>query len=272
MDMSTVLPVLASLIVVGGLAGFLAGLLGVGGGIVLVPAFFYAFQALGYDGPQLMQVCLATSLATIIVTSIRSTQSHHKKGAVDWLILRQWAPGIAFGAILGVALASNLQSQILQLIFGGLGATIGLYLAFGRQSWSIGETLPAGLWRLVIAPLLGGLSVLLGIGGGSLGVPFMTLHRVPIHRAVATAAGFGLAIAVPSALAWLFVSVDAPRLPWTVGAVNLPAFLVIIPMTFIFAPIGATVGHRMDAAPLKRLFGAFLLLVAANMMRSALWT
>ena len=271
MDIPTLLPVLASLIVIGGFAGFLAGLLGVGGGIVLVPAFFYAFQSLGYDGPQLMQVCLATSLATIIVTSIRSTQSHNKKGAVDWQILRQWAPGIAFGAILGVALAANLQSQMLQLIFGGVGATIGMYLAFGRQSWSIGKALPTGLWRIVIAPLLGGLSVLLGIGGGSLGVPFMTLHRVPIHRAVATAAGFGLAIAVPSALAWLFVSVDAPRLPWTLGAVNLPAFFVIIPMTFIFAPIGVNVAHRMDARPLKRLFGAFLLLVAANMVRSALW-
>ena len=271
MDIPTLLPVLASLIAIGGFAGFLAGLLGVGGGIVLVSAFFYAFQSLGYDGPQLMQVCLATSLATIIVTSIRSTQSHHKKGAVDWQILRQWAPGIAVGALFGVALAANLQSQILQLTFGGLGAIIGLYLAFGRQSWSIGAALPTGLWRIVTAPLLGGLSVLLGIGGGSLGVPFMTLHRVPIHRAVATAAGFGLAIAVPSALAWLFVSVDSPRLPWTFGAVNLPAFFVIIPMTFIFAPIGANVAHRMNAGPLKRLFGVFLLLVATNMVRSALW-
>ncbi len=123
----------------------------------------------------------------------------------------------------------------------------------------------------MLAQLLGGLSVLLGIGGGSLCVPFMTLHRVPFDCAVATAAGFGLAIAVPSALVWLFVSVDAPRLPWTLGTVNLPAFLVIIPMPFMFAPIGATVGHRVDAGPLKRLFGAFLLLVAANMLRSALW-
>jgi len=125
MDIPTLLPVLASLIAIGGFAGFLAGLLGVGGGIVLVPAFFYAFQSLGYDDPQLMQVCLATSLATIIVTSIRSTQSRHKKGVVDWLILRQWAPGIAVGALYGVAVAANLQSQILQLIFGGWGRLLG---------------------------------------------------------------------------------------------------------------------------------------------------
>lgn len=271
MEITTLLPVLVSLIVIGAFAGFLAGLLGVGGGIVLVPAFFYAFQYLGFDGPQLMQVCLATSLATIIVTSIRSTQSHHKKGAVDWLILRQWAPGIATGAVCGVVLAANLESVVLQLIFGGLGAVIGLYLAFGNQAWALADDMPSGPLRWVLGTILGGLSVLLGIGGGSLGVPFMSLHRVPIHRAVATAAGFGLAIAIPSAVVWMFVQVDAPKLPWTFGAVNLPAFLVIIPMTFIFAPIGATVAHRMDAKPLKRLFGAFLLIVALNMVSIALW-
>ena len=119
---------------------------------------------------------------------------------------------------------------------------------------------------IVVGALAGFWAGLLGVGGDSLGVPFMTLHR-----AVATAAGFGLAIAVPSALVWLFVSVDAPRLPLTLGSVNVPALLVIIPMTFMFAPIGATVGHRMDAGPLKRLFGAFLLFVASNMVRSALW-
>ena len=271
MDMVALLPVLVSLIFIGGFAGFLAGLLGVGGGIVLVPAFFYTFQYLGFDGPQLMQVCLATSLATIIVTSMRSTQSHHKKGAVDWQILYQWAPGIAVGAVFGVALAAKLESLVLQLIFGSLGTFIGLYLAFGKQSWALANEMPRGLWRWLFGPILGGLSVLLGIGGGSLGVPFMSLHRVPIHRAVATAAGFGLAIAIPSSFIWLFFQVEAPRMPWTFGAINLPAFLVITPMTFIFAPIGASVAHRMDAKPLKRLFGAFLLIVAANMVVTALW-
>lgn len=271
MDMASLLPVLISLIVIGVFAGFLAGLLGVGGGIVLVPAFFYAFQHLGFGGPQLMQVCLATSLATIIVTSIRSVQSHHKKGAVDWLILWQWAPGVSIGALFGVALAANLANVVLQMIFGGLGAVIGLYLAVGNQVWALADKMPQGLLRWILGPILGCLSVLLGIGGGSLGVPFMSLYSVPIHRAVATAAGFGLAIAIPSAVAWLFVQVDTPRLPWTFGAVNVPAFLLITPMTFIFAPIGATIAHRMDAKPLKRVFGVFLLIVAANMVRTALW-
>lgn len=170
-----------------------------------------------------------------------------------------------------MALAAKLESLVLQLIFGSLGAVIGLYLAFGKQSWALANEMPRGLWRWLFGPILGCLSVLLGIGGGSLGVPFMSLHRVPIHRAVATAAGFGLAIAIPSSFIWLFFQVEAPRMPWTFGAINLPAFLVITPMTFIFAPIGASVAHRMDAKPLKRLFGAFLLIVAANMVVTALW-
>ena len=127
-EMTLLLSMLALLLVIGALAGVLAGLLGVGGGIVLVPAFFYAFQTLGYDGPQLMQICLATSLATIIVTSVRSVHSHNKKGAVDWEILKSWAPGIVVGAIIGVSLASNLSSTFLQGLFGVLGIVIGVLL------------------------------------------------------------------------------------------------------------------------------------------------
>lgn len=272
MELYVLLPVFISLMVIGALAGFLAGLLGVGGGIILVPSFFYAFKYLGFDGPQLMQVCLGTSLATIVVTSIRSTQSHNKKGAVDWDILRGWAPAIGLGAIVGVALAANLESLALQLIFGILGGCIGVYLTFGNHSWTLAEKLPVGLLRWILGSALGGLSVLLGIGGGSLGVPFMSIHRVDIHRAVATAAGFGLAIAVPSVFLWAFVKVESPILPWTLGAINIPAFLLIIPMTFMFAPLGASVAHRMNARPLRRLFGVFLLIVATNMVRTALWS
>ena len=137
------------LTVIGGFAGVLAGLLGVGGGIVLVPAFFYAFQTLGYDGPQLMQMCLATSLATIIVTSMRSVLSHNRKGAVDWGILRTWAPGIAIGAVLGVLAAASLRSVTLQALFGVLGIVIGLYLGFGRAHWRLGDAMPGGLRRAV---------------------------------------------------------------------------------------------------------------------------
>ena len=176
-DIATYAPILAALIMIGLLAGFLAGLLGVGGGIVLVPAFFYTFRALGFDGPGLMQICLATSLATIVVTSIRSLQSHHAKRAVDWAVLRRWFPWVAYGSIAGVAIAAGLTSVVLQCIFGGLGALIGLYLAFGRAEWAISDTMPSPIVRIIVAPIIGFLSVMLGIGGGSFAVPLMTLHR-----------------------------------------------------------------------------------------------
>ncbi|WP_368343711.1 sulfite exporter TauE/SafE family protein [Pelagovum sp. HNIBRBA483] len=258
------------ILALGAVAGVLAGMLGVGGGIVLVPGFVYIFTSLGYDGPMLMQVCLATSLATIIVTSARSVMAHHKRGAVEWGILRGWAAGIALGAVLGVAVAAWLKSDVLQLIFAGLAFCVALYLIFGRTRWQLGTEMPRGVLRMIIAPVIGLLSVLMGIGGGSLGVPLMSLHGVPMHRAVATAAGFGALIAVPSVLAFLFVPVDASSAPpWTVGAVNVPTFLIVISMTLITAPYGATLAHRLDAKRLRRAFGFFLIFVSLNMMRKA---
>lgn len=270
-DTGLLLQMLALLLVIGALAGVLAGLLGVGGGIVLVPAFFYAFQTLGYGGPQLMQICLATSLATIIVTSVRSVLGHHRKGAVDWAILKSWAPGIAVGAVLGVLVAAGLRSTTLQGVFGVLGIAIGAYLGLGRADWRLGAAMPRGATRAVMSPILGFLSVLMGIGGGSFGVPLMSLYGIAIHRAVATAAGFGVTIAVPSVAGFLFLEI-APenRPPLTFGAVNLVAFLVVIAMTLITAPWGVRLAHAMDPRPLKRVFAVFLTLVAFNMLRKAL--
>ncbi|MDC0738557.1 sulfite exporter TauE/SafE family protein [Cognatishimia sp. SS12] len=270
-DLSLLLAMGALLVIIGGVAGVLAGLLGVGGGIVLVPAFFYALQTLGYDGPQLMQICLGTSLATIIVTSTRSVLSHHKKGAVDWQILRSWAPGIVIGAFLGVALAAQLRSATLQGLFGVLGVCIGLYMGFGRSEWRLGAAMPQGAVRVILSPIVGFLSVLMGIGGGSFGVPIMTLYGVPIHRAVATAAGFGLIIALPGVIGFLMVPI-APenRPPLTLGAVNFGAFGIVIAMTLITAPWGVRLAHALDPKPLKRIFAVFLIFVALNMLRKAL--
>lgn len=258
------------LMAIGAFAGVLAGLLGVGGGIVLVPAFFYAFQTLGYDGPMLMQMCLATSLATIIVTSVRSVLSHNKKGAVDWETLRTWAPGIVVGAILGMLVVAQLRSGTLQAIFGCLALIVGFYMGFGRSEWRIGAAMPTGLTRAALSPAVGFLSVLMGIGGGSFGVPLMSLYNTVIHRAVATAAGFGVLIAVPSVIGFLFVDMQGTAPPFTIGAVNLIAFAIIIAMTLITAPWGVRLAHAMDPKPLKRVFAVFLVLVALNMLRKAL--
>ncbi|PTV97005.1 putative membrane protein YfcA [Rhodobacter aestuarii] len=258
------------LVAVGAFAGLMAGLLGVGGGIVLVPAFFYLFEGLGYGGDNLMQVCLATSLATIILTSVRSVLAHHRRGAVDMQILRDWAPPIALGAVVGVGVVDHLSTHSLQVIFGVMVLAIAGYMGFGKPDWRLSDKLPGCRFRLSFGPLMGFVSVLLGIGGGSIGTPMLTLHGVPIHRAVATSAGFGATIALPSAVAFLFTPVpDAP--PYTVGAINLPAFGIVIVMTLITAPMGAALAHRLDPKKLRAVFVGFLALVALNMLRKALF-
>ncbi len=261
----------AILLSVGAVAGVFAGLLGVGGGIVLVPAFYYTFSSLGFESDKLMQVCVATSLATIVFTSIRSVQSHHKKGAVDWAILKTWAPGIIVGAVIGVFVAQELNSETLTIIFGCLGLGVGTYMAIGKSEWRLAPDMPGPIGRSILSPLVGFLSVLMGIGGGSFGVPIMTLCGRPIHRAVATAAGFGLIIAVPSVIGFLLAGNGNQNLPpFTIGYVNVAAFLIVVSMTLITAPLGARLAHRLDPKPLKTIFALFLIVVALNMLRKAL--
>lgn len=266
------LPLAALLFAIGALAGVIAGLLGVGGGIVLVPAFLYTFTALGYAGPHIMQVCLATSLATIVFTSFRSLRGHMAKGAADMEILRGWAPGIAVGAIVGVLVAGSMKTQALMVIFGVLGTIVGLYLAFGHDNWRLGNRMPTGIGRAVSSALIGFLSVLMGIGGGSFGVPLMRLYGVPIHRAVGTASGFGLVIALPSVIGFLLQGWGSPdRPPLTIGLVNVPAFLIVIFVTMVTTTWGVRLAHAMDPKPLKRVFAAFIIIVALNMLRKALF-
>jgi uncharacterized membrane protein YfcA len=265
-DLATWLPMLLLLVFIGGIAGVIAGLLGVGGGIVLVPAFFYTFSHLGYDGPQLMQVCLGTSLATIMATAMRSVRAHDRKGAVDWDLLKGWAPPIAIGAVAGFLLASQLKSVTLQAVFGVLGLLAGVWMAFGRADWHLADRLPQGPAKWGMGGGLGLLSVLMGIGGGTFGVPMMTLFGMPIHRAVGTASGFGLIIAIPSAIGFLTMQVDGAP-PLSLGAVNLPAFAVIVAMTLLTTPLGVHLAHAMNPKPLKRAFAVFLVLVALNMLR-----
>jgi uncharacterized membrane protein YfcA len=217
-----------------------------------------------------MQICLATSLATIAVTSLRSLLAHDKRGAVDWSILKGWGPGIGIGALLGVLAASGLRGEVLMVIFGILGLIVGLYLAFGKESWRLGPEMPRGVARAVASPVVGFLSVMMGIGGGSFGVPLMSLYGVAIHRAVATAAGFGILIAVPSVIAFLLLpGATENRPPFTVGQVNMVAFVVVVAMTLITTPLGVRMAHAMDPKPLKRAFAVFIMVMALNMLRKA---
>jgi uncharacterized membrane protein YfcA len=268
-EISTLLPLAALLVVIGAAAGVIGGLLGVGGGIVLVPAFFYAFQALGYGGDQLMQICVATSLATIVVTSLRSGAGHNRKGALDWSVLRRWGPGLVIGAALGVLVAAQVKSVVLQAVFGALAGAAGLYMAFGRDSWRLGAAMPGRIGAAAYSGGVGFFSALMGIGGGTFGVPLMSLFSMPIHRAVGTASGFGILIAVPAVIGFLLMPVTGAP-PLTVGAVNLPAFAIVIGSTLLTTPWGVALAHRMNPKPLKRAFAVFLTLVSLNMLRKVL--
>ena len=165
--------------------------------------------------------------------------------------------------------ASSLSSTALQAIFGGLALAVGLYLALGRADWRIADAMPGRWGRAAMSPAVGFASVLVGIGGGSLGVPIMTLHAMPIHRAVATAAGFGVLIAAPAVVGFLLAPVAAPRPPLQLGSVNLGAFALTIAMTLLTAPIGARLAHRLDPVPLRRVFAVFLIAVALQMAAEA---
>ena len=222
---------------------------------------------LGYESESIMQVCVATSLATIVVTSLRSVRAHQAKGAVDMEILKDWGVGIALGALLGSLVATQLRSETLTAVFAALALIVAVYMAVSRPHWRIADKMPRGPKRFLYSPAVGFASVLMGIGGGSFGVPLMTLHGVPIHRAVATAAGFGMLIAVPAVALFLVMPTYTLRPPYTVGLVNVPAFLVVIATTTLTAPFGARLAHSMDPAPLKRVFAVFLFLVALNMLR-----
>ena len=267
---SELLPIILVMAVIGGFSGVIAGLLGVGGGIVLVPAFYFALGAMNFHSDQLMQVCVATSLATIIITSIRSASGHNKRGAVDWTVIKTWAPGLLVGAFLGAIVAQFVSSDVLLFVFGALGTVIGIYMASGKN-WRLAEAMPVGPLRAALSSLLSFVSVLMGIGGGTFGVPLMSLFGFPIHKAVGTGSAFGVLIAVPSVIVFLLADIDpAAAPPYTVGAVNIPAFLLVIAVSLITTPWGVKLAHAMNPGPLKRVFGIFLTLTALNMLRKAL--
>ncbi len=260
---------------VGGLAGFSAGLFGIGGGAVMVPALFFAFHALGVEDAVLMHSAVATSAAVIIVNSWRSVQSHRSRGSVDMALLwpkRWWnsyALWIGFGSFFAATLlAPRLSSDRLTLIFAIVAIGVSLQFILGRPDRVLRSNVPGGAGPPLIGGTIGGLSAVMGIGGGSLSVPFLTLCGVPIHRAIGTAAGFGLAIAVPATLGFIVSGWGLSGRPYgSLGYVNALGFVLIVLCAWPMVPLGAKAAHRLKAEPLRRIFGCLLLVVALNMMR-----
>ncbi|MEZ5994696.1 MAG: sulfite exporter TauE/SafE family protein [Hyphomonadaceae bacterium] len=251
-------------------AGFAGGLFGIGGGVIVVPALYLVFTALDVDAGVRMHVAVGTSLSTIVSTSWRSLAAHTKAGAVDMSVLKAWAPWITLGALAGAALAGMADTSALQLVFGGGLLLVAAQLGLGNPNWRVAHELPGGLPRAVIAGGIGALSAMMGIGGGAFGVTVMTLCGRPIHQAVATASGFGAAIALPGALGYVVTGWGREDLPaWSLGFVSVPGFIVLAALTALTAPIGARLAHRLPQASLKRAFAVLLALVALNMLREA---
>lgn len=251
---------------VGALAGVLAGLLGVGGGIVIVPALAWTFQLQGVDEGIIMHLAIGTSHATIIVTSLSSIRAHHRRQAVLWPIFRRLTPGVVVGAFLGVAIADALPSETLRLVFGVFLMIVALQMAFGAKPPPQRE-LPKSAGMLATGGIIGTVSAIVGIGGGSLTVPFLTWCNTSIRYAVATSSACGLPIAVSSATGFIVAGFHNPELPaWSAGYVYGPALLGIAIASMSLAPLGARLAHTLPTLTVKRVFAGFLALVSLNML------
>jgi uncharacterized protein len=252
-------------------AGIIAGLLGVGGGIVIVPVLFWVFTFAQLDPDVAMPVAVATSLATIIATAVSSARAHHKRGAVDMPLVRRWGPWMGAGALLGGAVAGMINGTALMLVFGGVGLLVALNLA-RPKTLVLAQDLPQKRGaQPALAGMIGTVSAMMGIGGGTLGVPILTACSVPVHRAVGTAAAFGLIIAVPAVIALILAGWGvAGRPPLSLGYVNLVAAALILPISTALVARGAQPAHALGAVWVKRAFALFLAITSLRMLWTAL--
>lgn len=271
-DMMSWLIPLVAMLGAGLFAGFAAGIFGIGGGFIVVPALFVVLPLLGGTHDAIAHVAIGTSAATIIVTSIRSLLSHAKRGAVEFEVLKTWAPWIILGDGVGVLLAGHVDGHILTMIFAVGVFLMSLNFLLPKVGGKvISDEMPSGIARVGIAGGLGTFSALLGIGGGTIAIMVMTLCGRSIHRAIATASGIGTLIAIPSAIGFALIGLKETGLPWgSLGYVNVPATLAIASMSILTAPLGVAVAHAMPAAPLKKVFGVYLVIIAFVMFRNAI--
>lgn len=255
-----------ALVSTGLVAGVLAGLLGVGGGIVIVPVLYHLFSLLGIDDSVRMHVTVGTSLATIIPTSIMSSRAHRKRGSLHPGLLKQLMPGVIVGVVIGSIASGYLSGHVLTAVFATVALLVALNMAFKRDGFAIADGLPGPAGTALLGGGIGGLSTLMGIGGGTLGVPILNSLRVPMHTAVGTGAMLGLVISLPGAAAFIINGWGEPNLPpLSIGYVNLLGFALIVPATMATTGWGAKLAHSINAKRLRQVFAAFLTLTAARM-------
>lgn len=258
----------AALVGLGLTVGFVAGLLGVGGGLIIVPVLIFLFHAHGIAVGLEPQLALGTSLASILFTSVSSVRAHHRHGAVEWPLVWRIAPGIVAGTLTGALLATQMPAQVLKIFF------VAFLFYAAMQMWLDFKPAPhrnlPGVWGTTLAGgVIGIVSSWVGIGGGTLSVPFMLWHNVPLHRAIATSAAIGFPIALAGAVGYILGGWDASGLPeHSLGFVYLPALAGIVLGSVLTAPLGARTAHRLPVRPLKRIFALLLCALATRMLIS----
>ena len=256
------------LLATGAFAGLLAGLLGVGGGIVIVPILFHLFNGFGIETGLAMPLAVGTSLSTIVLTSIVSARNHYARGGVDMSLVKAWAIPVLIGVVIGAFAPAVIDGVLIKTIFGFMLVAVSLHmLASSRWKIELFNTLPARPVQYGLVSVVGGLSALLGIGGGTLMVPLLTLFAFPIHRAVSTASVFGLIISVPATFVYVINGWHITELPaFSTGYVNWVAFAILVPMTMWFAPLGVKLAYTLNVPQLKSAFAVFLCLVGLKMV------
>ncbi len=252
------------LLAAGAFSGLLAGLFGVGGGIVVVPVLVLLFAARGVDPGLAIKLAVGTSLATIVITSIASIYSHHRRGAVDWSVWRRLMPGVLLGSLVGAFIVDALPGRVLYGVFVVFLYAMALRMFFGQVGGR--RPLPGSAGLRGAGFGIGLISAAMGIGGGTLSVPFLSYCSIPVKRAVATAAAIGLPIALSGSLGFLYTGLDETGLPdGSIGYINLPAFGGIVIASVVFAPLGAWLAHQWPDRWLKRAFAIFLVVMATRM-------
>jgi uncharacterized membrane protein YfcA len=260
----------AAMLATGCFAGVLAGLFGIGGGVVIVPVLEAALAFLGVDAAIRMHIAVGTSLATIVPTSISSTRAHHVRRSVDFDIVRRWALFVFAGALLGAWIASLVHGRVLALVFATLALLVAIRLVLMPEARRLTESVPTGPATLVIPTAIGAVSSMMGIGGGTFSVMTLTMFGEPIHKAVGTSALFGLLISLPGTVGFIIAGWGDPRLPvGSVGYVSLIGFALIAPATIAAAPLGAKIAHAFSEKWLSRLFGLFLVIASVRLFYQA---
>ena len=279
LDVTELVELALMLVAVGALAGFFAGLFGIGGGAVLVPVFYECFRLAGVPLEARMPLCIGTSLAIIIPTSIRSYRAHHARGAVDLEILKTWWLPVIIGVIAGSVTARYAPERLFKIVFVGVAWSAAARLLLARDNWKLGDDLPKGPLMRLYGFVVGLLSTLMGVGGGLFSNLLMTFYGRPIHQAVATSSALAVLISIPGALGYVYAGwpvaarypdVAALQVPFALGYVSLIGALLVMPTSLLTAPVGVRTAHAMSKRRLEVAFGCYLFIVGSRFVISLL--